>query len=350
MKRSILMMSVLTFSLALLVPFASARATMPDAVAQDPDPAEAAAYKAWYDANQLKDYAKAMELAKAYLEKFPNGNAKNVEFLKNKWIPSMRGYFFNQAVQAKNMAEMLRIAKEVLSSDPDNIDYLWVIINQVRVRELYGSPPDFSHAADYTDFAQRLIRLIEAGKMPTGVKDFKKDPTLAFLNYDLGVIEGHNKNVDKAIEYNTKAATLDPTAPAYPFACGSLHQQKYASAAQKYQAFPEADQLAVNENKPEAKPEVKAALDEANKQADAVIECWARYVAITKEKHEYDAVRGKVETELTKLYTYRHPDSPAGLQKLIDQYRSGSPPASSSTSAKPPESTAASAKPDGKKP
>src|SRR5438552_3041489 len=101
MKRSILMMSVFTFSLALLVPYASARATMPEAVshdssvrttmreavAQDPDPAEAAAYKAWYDANQLKDYAKAMELAKAYLEKFPNGNAKNVEFLKNKWIP-----------------------------------------------------------------------------------------------------------------------------------------------------------------------------------------------------------------------------------------------------------------------
>jgi hypothetical protein len=348
MKRSILMMSVLSFSLALLVPFASARATMSEAVVQDQTEAEAAAYKAWYDANQLKDYAKATDLAKAYLEKFPAG--KYAAYLKDKWIPSMRGYFFNQAVQAKNMAEMLRIGKEVLANDADNIDYLWVMTNQLRVRELYGSPPDFSHAADYADFVQRLIRLIEAGKMPTGVKDFKKDTTLAFLNYDLGVIEAHNKNVDKAIEYNTKAATLDPTAPAYPFACGSLHQQKYASAAQKYQAFPEADQLAVNENKPEAKPEVKAALDEANKQADAVIECWARYVAITKDKHEYDAVRGKVETELTKLYTYRHPDSPTGLQKLIDQYHSGSPPASSSTSAKPPESTAASAKPDQKKP
>jgi thioredoxin-like negative regulator of GroEL len=348
MKRSILMMSVLTFSLALFVPLASARATMSEAVAQDQTEAEAAAYKAWFEANGAKDYAKAMDLAKAYLDKFPSG--KYADYLKNKWIPSMRGYFFNQAVQAKNMAEMLRIGKEVLSTDADNIDYLWVMINQLRVRELYGTPPDFSHAADYTDFVQRVARLIEAGKMPTGVKDFKKDATLAFLNYDLGVIEAHNKNVDKAIEYNTKAATLDPTAPAYPFACGSLHQQKYASAAQKYQAFPEADQLAVNENKPEAKPEVKAALDEANKQADAVIECWARYVAMTKDKHEYDAVRGKVETELTKLYTYRHPDAPTGLQKLIDQYRSGSPPASSSTSAKPPDSTAASARPDGKKP
>ena len=342
-------MAALTFSLALFMPLASAKTIARDSVAQDQQKeADAAAYKLWYDANNLKDYAKAMELAKAYLEKFPSG--QYAPYLKDKWIPQMQGYFFNQAVQSKNMAEMLRIGKEVLAKDPENIDYLWVMINQLRARELYGSPQDFSHAADYTDFVQRLMRLIEAGKTPTGVKDFKKDATLAFLNYDLGVIEGHNKNIDKAIEYNTKAATLDPTAPAYFFACGSLHQQKYASAAQKYQAFPEADQQAVNENKPDAKPEVKAALEEANKQADAVIDCWARYVALTTGKPEYDAVRAKVETEATKLYNYRHPDSPEGFKKLVDQYRSGSAPASSSTSAKPPGSTAANAKSDGKKP
>ena len=348
MKRSLLLISILTFSVALSAQFAVARTMTREAVVQDQAEAEAAAYKAWYDANTAKDYAKAMDLAKAYLDKFPTG--KYAGYLKDKWIPQMRGYFFNQAVQPKNMSDMLRLGKEVLASDPDNIDYLWVMINQLRVRELYGTPADFSHASDYADFVQRVSRLVEAGKMPTGVKDFKKDATLAFLNYDLGVIEAHNKNIDKAIEYNTKAATLDPTAPAYYFACGSLHQQKYASAAQKYQAYPEADQAAVNDNKPDAKPEVKAALDEANKQADAVIDCWAHYVALTTGKKDYDAVRGKVETELGKLYNYRHPDSPAGLQKLIEQYRTGAPPASSSTSAKPPESTAASAKPDMKKP
>lgn len=341
-------MAALTFSLALLTPFASAKTRADALVAQDPKEAEAAAYKAWYDANNLKDYPKAMELAKAYLEKFPAGT--NAGYLKDKWIPQMQTYFFNQAVQAKNMNEMLRIGKEVLAKDPDNIDYLWVMINQLRTRELYGSPPDFSHTADYTDFVQRIMRLLDAGKTPTGVKDFKKDATLAFLNYDFGVIESHNKNIDKALEFNTKAATLDPTAPAYFFACGSLHQQKYAGAAQKYQAFPEADQQAVNENKPEAKPEVKAALDEANKQADAVIDCWARYIALTTGKTEYDSVRNKVETEATKLYNYRHPESPDGFKKLVDRFRSGSAPTSSSTSAKPPESTAASAKSDGKKP
>jgi tetratricopeptide (TPR) repeat protein len=348
MKRLLTVMAALTFSLALFMPLASARTAARESVAQDPKEAEAAAYKLWYDANAAKDYPKAMELAKAYLEKFPAGQYSG--YLKDKWMPQMQGYFFNQAVQAKNMPEMLRIGKEVLSKDPDNIDYLWVMINQLRVKELYGSPADFSHVADYADFVQRVMRAIEAGKTPTGVKDFKKDVTLAFLNYDLGVIEGHNKNVDKALEYNTKAATLDPTFPAYFFACGSLHQQKYANAAQKYQAYPEADQQAVNENKPDAKPEVKAALEEANKQADAVIDCWARYVALTTGKSEYNSVRDKVEGEATKLYNYRHPDTPEGFKKLVDQYRSGSAPTSSSAPAKPPESTAASAKPADKKP
>src|SRR5713226_6799964 len=120
MKRSILMMSVFTFSLALLVPYASARATMPEAVSQDQAEAEAAAYKAWFDANGLKDYAKAMDLAKAYLEKFPSG--KYADYLKNKWIPGMRGYFFKQAADAKNVSEVIRIGKEVLAQDPDNLD------------------------------------------------------------------------------------------------------------------------------------------------------------------------------------------------------------------------------------
>jgi tetratricopeptide (TPR) repeat protein len=329
MKRSILMMSVLTFSLALLVPFASARATMPDAVAQDPDPAEAAAYKAWYDANQLKDYAKALELAKAYLEKFPNGNAKNVEFLKNKWIPSMRGYFFKQAADAKNVSEVVRIGKEVLAQDPDNLDYLSALVVQIRTNELFASPPNYAHSADAADFAQRSIRLIEGGKVPTGAeKTFNKNVTLAYMHQTQAVIYDHDKATDKALAQYEKAAELDPSNSAYFFHCGRIHNERYAAAAQKYDAaqkkvdaIPEADRSAAA-----PKPEVKAALDEAkaalaevNGQADAVINCWARFLGLTAEKNTWGETRAKIEKALTDLYKYRHNDSTDGLQKLIDQ-------------------------------
>jgi len=323
MKKMLTLIAALMFSAALFAPLAQAKTVRIDEVVQDPAAEEAAAYKAWFEANNAKDYAKAMELAKTYLEKFPNGNAQNVAYLK-KWIPQIRGYLFNQAVTAGNMGEMIRLGKEALGSEPDNLDYYWVMINQLRAKELYATPPNNSHAAEYGELAKKAMSLIEAGKTPTGVKDFKKGSAQAFLNYDLGVIETRNKNLDKALEYNTKAARLDPAEPAYFFACGNLYQQKYAVAAQKFQSFPEADQQAANEGKPDAKPEVKAALDEANKHADALIDCWARYVALTTGKKEYDTVRTNVEKELAKLYNYRHPDSPDGLQKLIQQYRGGS--------------------------
>jgi hypothetical protein len=74
---------------------------------------------------------------------------------------------------------------------------------------------------------------------------------------------------------------------------------------------------------------VKTALDEVNAQADAVIDCWARFLGLTAKNNTYGATRDQVFKAATDLYKYRHPDSPDGLQKLIDQY-SNSAPASAS--------------------
>ena len=325
MKRTMTMMA-LTFSLALFMPLASAMATVP--VAQDAAAEEATAYKAWYDANAAKDYPKAMELAKAFLEKFPTG--KNADYLKTKWIPSMRSYFFNEAVKAKNIPEVIRIGKEVLASDQENLDYLSALVVQIRANELFANPPNFAHAADASDFAERAIRLIEAGKKPTGANtDFKPNVTLAYMHQTLAVIREHDKNIDKALEEYQKAATLEPANPTYYFHCGRLHNDKYAAAAQKYQAIPEADRDAA-----EPKPEVKAALEEVNKQADAVITCWARFLGLTADKKDYSAdTRARIEKALTDLYKYRHNDSTDGLQKLIDQNKTTPPAGATSTAA-----------------
>jgi len=85
MKRLLTVVAALALGLALFASFASASTTAPLAAAQEQ--AEADAYKAWYDANAAKDYAKAMPLAKAYIEKFPTG--KYTEYLKKTWIPSI---------------------------------------------------------------------------------------------------------------------------------------------------------------------------------------------------------------------------------------------------------------------
>jgi tetratricopeptide (TPR) repeat protein len=325
MKRSIIMMTALAFSLALFMPLASARTFVPVAVAQEPTPEEADAYKLWFEANKIKDYPKAKELAKAYLAKFPAG--KYADYLKTKWLPQVRGMQFKEAADAKNIAGIISIGKEVLAEDPDNLDYLLAVIVQIRTNELFANPANFSHAADAADFAERAIRLLEAGKTPTGAdpKVFNKNVTLAYLHGTLAVIYEHDKNIDKALAEYEKAAQLEPTNATFFFHCGRIHNDKYAAAAQKYQGMSEADRDAA-----EPKPEVKAALEEVNKQADAVITCWARFLGLTADKKDFSAeTRAKIEKALTDLYKYRHPDSTDGLQKLIDQNKSATPPVSS---------------------
>jgi hypothetical protein len=328
MKRLLTVVAALALGLALFASFASARTTASLAGAQDQ--AEADAYKAWYDANAAKDYAKAMPLAKAYIEKFPTG--KYAEYLKKTWIPSIRGYFYKQAADAKNVAEVIRIGKEVLAEDPDNLDYLLALVVQIRANELFANPPNYAHATEAADFSGHAIRLIEAGKVPAAADPktpFNKNATLAYLHETVAKVnEGHAKNPDKALASYEKAAELDSANAAYFFHCGRIHNDKYAAAAQAYEAaqkkadaIPDADKNAA-EPKPEVKAAVdgaKAALAEVNGQADAVIKCWARFLGLTAEKNTWGETRGRILLAFTELYKYRHNGATDGLDKLIDQ-------------------------------
>jgi hypothetical protein len=96
--------------------------------------------------------------------------------------------------------------------------------------------------------------------------------------------------------------------------CGTLHKSKYDAAVAKYQALPEA---ARTSDPPAA--EAAAAIDVANREADAAIDCWARFLAVTAANPS--DVRTRVEQALAALYQYRHPDQPLGYQALVDKYK-----------------------------
>ncbi len=329
MKRSAMLMGMLVSMLALLVPVVSARVSLlavagaaQDAAAKEKEEGEA--YKAFFDANQAKDIPKAVGFAKTYLEKFPAG--KYAGYLKG-WV---RPHLFNEALTAKKTDEMIRIGKEVLAAEPENLDYLYLMAVTIRTNELSASPPNYSHGAEAAEFSQRAIKLIEGGKVPAVVpkENWKQGPILGMLYQSVGLVELKNKNTDKALELYKKAATLDPANPSYFLGLGSLYQEKYAAAATKYQAFPQPDREAT-----EPKPEIKAALDEANANADMVIENWARFMALTAGSDPWRPTRDQVNGALTTIYKYRHPDEADGLQKLIDKFKSNGAPAGAATAA-----------------
>jgi hypothetical protein len=326
MKRSVMMMAALTFILALFVPLVSAQTqqpaagTQPAAAAQDPAKEEYDAYTAWYAAYKAQDAAKSLELGRAFVAKFPS--SKYTDFIKKDNVRA-RGVLFNKAVQEKNMNEMIRIGKEVLAEDPDNLDYLLAMAIQIRQNELFATPPNFAHAAEASEFTERTIRLIESGKTPTGAKDFDKNKTLAFFHWSLAVVDDHNQSADKAMTHYMEAAKLDPMNATYYFQCGRLHHLKYIAAAKKYGDMPQADRDAAPA---EMKPEVKASLDDLNKEADAVINCWVRFLGLTEtEGKGWESTRPQVRKAVTELYQYRHNDSTEGLDKLIEQNKGATP-------------------------
>jgi tetratricopeptide (TPR) repeat protein len=329
MKRWLIVTAALMVLAGLNASLARAATVAPGPVTaqqDDPKKAETEAYKAWYDART--DAAKGVPLAKAYVEKFPNG--ANVTYVKG-YIAKARAEAFNQAMISKDVGKMIQLGNEALAEDPNSLDYLYLLAYSIRQYELGANPRSYAHAPEAADYSNRAIKFIEEGKVPgVAPKPFNKNSTLNFLYQNLALIELNKKNNDKALEYYAKAASLDGTDPLNFLQCGVLHQTKYQAALVKYQGMPEADRTAA-----EPKPEVKAALDDVNKEADSVIDCWARFMAVSANNAAYASTRTQVGNALNDLYKYRHPDSPDGLQKLIDQYKAqaASPSAGNTASA-----------------
>lgn len=280
---------------------------------------EVTAYGAFHAAQTAGDNAKAAELARAYLEKFPKG--QYAEFL-SKWITGARWARFNEAIKKKDMAGMVTIGREGLAADAADINYLYWMALNLRQNELLGSGEP-AHADAAAEFSRKAIERLEAGGVPVGVDAAKwnKDANLAWLHQNLALIAAKQGQTDEALQHYEKSSALSPKDIGInarnTLGCGTLHKSKYDQAVAKYQALPEAartsDPLAA---------EATAAIDLANREADAAIDCWARFLAVTAANPS--DVRTRVEQALAALYQYRHPDQPQGYQALVDKYRTGS--------------------------
>ena len=302
-----------TFALAIPAPVAAQE------VVQD----EGAFYRAWHDASQAGDNVKAMAAAKAYLEKYPAG--QYADFLK-KWYGTAQMTALDAAIKGKNMADMVKVGREILASDPENLNVLYALAFNIRRNELLAATPSFENAPAAIEFAKKAISLVESGKTLVGVQSFDKNATLAWLTQILAVTEAKNGNAAEAIKLYEKSTSLAPGDPAIAgpnlLRVFTLRQVAYADAVKAYNAFPEADRGAA-----EPKPEVKAAREVLNSEADALIDSAAAFVAFANAKGLAPAMRDRVNQVLETVYKGRHPEDTTleGLKKMLAA--KGAPPA-----------------------
>lgn len=314
--RALLVLAVVASTVVGLGGFrlAAAQVESPTFTAQ-----EAQAYKAWYDANGAADFPRAMDLAREYLKAYPAG--RYAAYL-TAWLPQARARLFGQAVQARDVDTMLRLGEEGLGDNPEDLYYLYWLAVGLRSAELQSTPPRATHETELVEFVRRALTLIEAGRVPPGIESSRWNQKAAAgdLYETLALVEEGHERWAKAAEYAEKAATLDATSPNHVFDCGRMHQASYLQAVRDLQAVPDTDRL----TQP-LKPQVQTLVDRVNREADAVIDCWTRFLALTAVDNPYGSTRGNVEKALAELYKYRHPDDPAGLQKAIDARRGGAP-------------------------
>ena len=277
---------------------------------------EVAAYQAWYLANAAGEAAKATEAARAYIEKFPQG--EHAEYL-GKWLAGAQWGAFNEAIKKKDMAEMVRLGEARLQQDPKDLAYLYWMSLNLRQNELLTSAAA-AHHAQAGDFSRRAIDLIAAGGVPAGADPAKwdKDANLAWLHQNLGLVAAKTGQTEAALAAYEASSALAPQDVAIQarnsLGCGSLHKDLYDKAVAAYQALPDAEPAA---DAPSAA--VKEAVDTANRHADAAIECWARFLGVMGTSGSAE-LRSRIESTLSALYQYRHPDAPEGYKALVEKY------------------------------
>ena len=285
------------------------------AVAQEVVQDEGAAYRAWHDANQAGDNAKAMAAARTYIEQYPTG--QYADFLK-KWYGTAQMTALDASIKEKRTADMIAVGREILAADSENLNVLYALAFNIRRNELFAAPPNFTNAPAAVEFSKKAIALVESGKTLTGVQNFDKNATLGWLTQILAVNEGKNGSAEEAIKLYTKSTALAPEDPSVAarnlLAVVSLRQSKYSELAKAYNALPVEDRAAA-----EPKPEVKAAKDALNAEADGLIDAAAGFVAFGRTKDQPAATVDRVNQLLETVYKGRFPEDATleGLKKIL---------------------------------
>ena len=285
------------------------------AAAQDAAPDEAAAYRAFHEASQGTDTAAALAAAKAYLDKFPSG--QYADAIK-KWQDQARLTQLDAAIKDKRTADMITIGKEILAADPESLNVIYALAFNIRRNELLASPPVYTNAATAVELANKGIGLIEAGKTLTGVASFDKEATLGWMKQILAMNAAKAGNAAEAIKLYEQSTAHAPgdtqIAGRNLFAVVTLRQSKYGEAAKAFNALPDADKTAA-----EPKPEVKAAKEALNSEADALIDAAAGFVAFGRSKGMPPATVDRVNQLLETVYKGRFPEDAGldGLKKIL---------------------------------
>ena len=209
---------------------------------------------------------------------------------------------------ANRTDDAFKLGTSVLAKEPEHVGVLTQLAIAGTEEAKKRNPKYVAQSAQY---GMKAIELIEANKKParmdeqtfTTIKEM-----LPHLYQSMGILSMASGNEAEGRPRFEKASTLNPTDPFNYVMLGSIVDNEYQQAAEKYKAMPEGPQKA-------------EALKNAQALMDKAIEYYARAVATSEGRPEYQKLHDQVLQDMTPYYKYRHGGSTEGLQQLIDKYK-----------------------------
>ena len=247
---------------------------------------------------QLKDTAQKLALTDSFQKVFTG----------DKEIDAIKRVILEAYIAADRMDDAFSLAATMLTKNPEDLRVLEQM-TFTGTEEVKRQHPKY--LAQTEQYAAKAIALIEANRKPAFMDEasWSTDKAALPLLYQqtaiLSLLSGKPAEAKAKLE---KAIALNAAEPFNYVLLGSIFNDDYQQMAQTYRQMPESSQ------KQELWKKITAVLDD-------VIDKYAHAVGLSEGRPEYQKLHDQVLQDLTSYYKFRHSDSTAGLQQLIDKYK-----------------------------
>ena len=203
-----------------------------------------------------------------------------------------------------------RVASAYLAKNPNDV----ALLTQAALEGVeQAKKKEAKFVQQSMQFGAKAIEVIESGKKPDNFDDAKwseyQTRWLPVLYQSLGLLSMMTGNKAEARTKLEKAVKLNPKDPFSYVLLGSMLNDDYQQLAEQHKAASPG-------------PLKDTILKQAHAKLDEVIDAFAHAVGLAEGNATYQQLHDSILQDLQACYKYRHGGSSAGLQPLIDKYKS----------------------------
>jgi|GEM_PF-866177 len=259
------------------------------------------------------DLEKKIQMGKEFIQKYPD--TPWTQDVKQR-VLAAQGQLFSQYLQSQQAPQLekaMSLGKELLAADTTNVAMQFYLGN---IAGMLAKSNNYRYKAEGEEYSKKAIAAIEGGAKPQGVPDDQwaklSKQWLSILYQGLGLFAQNDKKIDEAIGYYKKSVEYDASDPVTFYLLGFNHYDRYVQLLNEYNKKTSEEKLA---------SEGKALFDKTKAEAEAVIEYYARLMATTEGRQEFEGIRNAVKPTLEDVYKAWNGNSLEGLPKKIESYK-----------------------------